>query len=102
MSRKEINLYVFIGDTDNVISKILNKIEAIEKLTPEDLKLLKSLYKNSYLRWISKSKINPIKFINYKIELEDSIRIIKNKIFLYLSSNKNKRYLLQKNQEIMG
>ena len=71
MSRKEINLYVFIGDTDNVISKILNKIEAIEKLTPEDLKLLKSLYKNSYLRWISKSKINPIKFINYKIELED-------------------------------
>ena len=93
--------YVFIGKTDENIKKILNKLENRLNIPKEEVLLLKNNYKDYYLDWISivKKKIR-IKFIPVKIEIDDSINEIRKKIFVYLSDEKNKYFILPQNQEL--
>ena len=93
--------YVFIGETNNEIDNILKKLEKRDNIQSNEVKILKAKYPKYYEIWINvvKKKIK-IKFINSKIQIDDTINEIRNKIFVYLSDEKNNNFLLPKNQEL--
>jgi hypothetical protein len=93
--------YVFIGETNNEIEHILKKLEKRDNIQSNEVKILKANYPKYYEEWINvvKKKIK-IKFINAKIQIDDTINEIRNKIFVYLSDEKNNNFLLPKNQEL--
>lgn len=97
LSRNKNNIlsYIFIGTQNNTIKSILNNIENKIKLSTKDKLLLNEVFgENNIESWV-KSKYN-IQFIYDIIQQNDNIKIIKNKIFYYLST-KNK-YVTQNNQ----
>lgn len=93
--------YVFIGDTDQSLSNIFKKLENRQGINKDEIILLKKNYPEYYTGWINivKNKIK-IKFIAYKIHIDDSINEIRNKIFIFLSNPESKSYILPKNQEL--
>ena len=93
--------FVFIGKIDNDLRPILNKLENRANIDKKEVILLRDNYSDYYLDWINivKKKIK-IKFIPYKIEIDDSINEIRKKIFIYLSDPNNKLYILPENQEL--
>ena len=93
--------YVFIGKTENRFKEIFEKLENRKTILKEEIILLKNNYPDYYLDWINivKSKIL-IKFIEYKIEIDDSINEIRKKIFIYLSDFEKKIFILPENQEL--
>jgi len=94
--------YVFIGIIEPKILEILKKFEDRKKITGDEIKILKEKYSNDDINnWINivKNKIK-IKFIQEKIQIDDTISDIRKKIFIYLSDIENKKYILQENQEL--
>jgi hypothetical protein len=93
--------YVFIGTTENIITVILNKLEKRQSITKDEVVLLKQNYPNDYLEWINIVKKNiVINFIPHKIQIDDSISDIREKIFIYLSDETKQKYILPQNQEL--
>ena len=94
--------YVFIGKIEEKINNILKKFEDRKNISSEEIKVLKEIYSNDEINnWknIVKNKIK-IKFIQEKIQIDDTISDIRKKIFIYLSDVENKKYILQENQEL--
>lgn len=93
--------YVFIGEVEENIRKILNKLEKRENIYKEEVLLLKNKYPNDVMNWIKivKDKIK-IYFLPYKIQIDDTVSDIKKKIFVYLSNPDEKKYILPENQEL--
>ena len=92
-------IYIFIGELDNDIKKIIKKIESKEKITKKEEKDLEEKYPNDikYLLKLISSKFK-VKFIEDKIRLNDTIKTIRNKIFLFLSNEKTKNFIIPNNQ----
>ena len=104
MSRNSLDrsdYYVFIGDVQNDIKRILRKLENRETILKSEVILLKNSYKKYYQTWIDivKNK-NYIKFIYTRINMDDSINETKMKIFVYLSNDAKNIYYLPPNQEL--
>ena len=103
VNRDKREYYVFIGTVSEEISNILHKIETRKNIKTEEVRILKTNYPNEFLNWIKVAKedknIN-IKFINNKIYIDDSIREIKNKIFIFLSNLEKKEFIIPENQEL--
>ena len=100
ISREKKIVYIFIGVVEEDIKKLLNKIENKESITNKtELNKLKKLYKNELTSWIKyiKEKID-IKFIYNNIKINDSLSVIRKKIFYYCSYGNN--YFLPENQEL--
>ena len=96
LTRLENKHYIFIGSYPSELESTINKLEGSNKLTKMESKLLKEHYPSS-TNW-DKLK-NPI-FISECINVDDSIDIIKLKIFSRLSDPSKGKYLLDKNQEL--
>jgi len=94
-----IENYVFIGTTNDIISNILLKLEDRKSISGDEVKILRKMYPDDYNDWINmvKNKIK-IKFIKNKIRIDDTIGEIRKKIFVYLS--KPDEYILPENQEL--
>jgi hypothetical protein len=93
--------YVFIGDVDINIKNILTKIENRIDIKKEEVIILKNNYKDYYLDWIDIiRKRNKIKFVESKINIDDTILNIREKIFVYLSDEKTKSFIIPQNQEL--
>ena len=94
--------YVFVGDYDNTFERIFKRFENRENIPSEDIKLLKTKYKDEYKKWIAIVQENKkkIKFIKSTIRIDDSINEIKRKIFVFLSNPDDKKYILTENQEL--
>ena len=77
--------YVFVGDYDNTFEIIFKKFENRENIPSNDIKLLKTKYKDDYKKWITIVQENKkkIKFIKSTIRIDDSINEIKRKIFVF-------------------
>ncbi len=92
---------VFIGKVDDNIKNILKKLENRSSIVKTEVLLLKTTYPQYYMEWINivKQKVK-IRFIEMKINIDDSISEIKKKIFVYLSKTENKNYIIPENQEL--
>ena len=101
IKRDSKKYYVFIGKVDSEMNSILNKIENRKNISSSEVVLLKKTFPDEYLEWIKivKEK-NKIKFIDNKIHIDNTINDIRKKIFIYLSDDENKEYILPENQEI--
>ena len=100
VSRGKVDMFIFVGIVNNIYKKIFKKIEENEKINKEEQQLLENEYKPYFKKWIENPNNVKIKFIYDKIQTEDSIRIIKNKIFVYLSNPKKNYYILPINQQL--
>jgi hypothetical protein len=104
LSNKKNNIneyYVFIGNTNEEITNILKKIEDRKNISKEEVSLLDNKYKKYYKDWINITmKRDKIKFIKSKIRIDDTISDIRKKIFIYLSDEESKSYILPENQEL--
>ena len=91
---------VFIGKVDEKIDIILKKLEKRANIAKEEVLVLKLAYPQYFIEWINivKNKIK-IKFINIKINIDDTISEIRKKVFVYMSNNEEKEYILPENQE---
>ena len=102
MARTNESFYIFIGnDISKRMGEIINKIEKKTKLTINDQQYLKKTYKLYYKSWLSivKRKTRII-FIYDNIRIDDSIKDIKNKIFIYTSDIKKDDFLIPQNQQL--
>ena len=101
VKRDENKYYVFTGKVNNDLKIILEKIENRKNISSTEVILLKKTYPNYYMTWINIVKDKKkIKFINIKINIDDTINDIRKKIFIYLSDVEKKEYILPENQEI--
>lgn len=101
VKRNENKYYVFIGKVNNDIKIILEKIENRKNISSSEVIILKKTYPKYYMDWINIVKERKkIKFIDVKINIDDTINDIRKKIFIYLSDNEQKKYILPENQEI--
>jgi hypothetical protein len=83
------------------MNSILNKIENRKNISSSEVVLLKKTFPNEYLDWIKIVKDKKkIKFIYNKIYIDNTINDIRKKIFIYLSDDEKKEYILPENQEI--
>jgi hypothetical protein len=100
-SRINNEYYVFIGDVEENIRKILNKLENRQNIYKEEVSVLKNKYPNDVMNWVKivKDKIK-IYFLPYQIQIDDTISDIRKKIFIYLSNPEKKNYILPENQEL--
>ena len=101
MSRTNKEYYVFTGSVDNEMRNIFDKLENRKNIAKEEVILLKKNYSDYYTDWIKivKEKIK-IKFLPYKIYIDDSIEAIRKKIFVFMSDPEKKEYILPQNQEL--
>ena len=100
ISREKKIVYIFIGIVDESIKKLLNKIEKKESIKSKvEMNKLKKEFKNELPIWIKfiKDKVD-IKFIYNYIKINDSISLIRKKIFYYCSQDN--KYILPENQEL--
>ena len=96
------DVYIFIGDIDESLKKILTKIEKKESIKDKnELNKLKLNFKNELPKWLSyiKNKVD-IKFIYNLIRVNDNIGLIRKKIFYYCSNSSKNEYILPENQEL--
>ena len=84
IEQNKYNLYVFVGDL--VTADIEEIFEQIENKRNYDNKLLIAIYGKNYNKILGIDKpYNQIKFINDTINIDDTIDIIKKKIFINLN-----------------
>ena len=89
--------YLFVGDIDDKIKNSLNNL-GTKKLNENDKKNIKKDYPIYYKDWL---KIDcEVVIINNKIREDDSIYLIKNKLFAYLSNLANDYYIIPNNQQL--
>ena len=102
ISNSNKNVYIFVGLMEDSIKSILKKIENKENIkNKEELNILKTNFKNELQLWLKyiKDKVK-IKFIYNLIRNNDSLSVIKKKIFYYCSNNKENKYIIPENQEL--
>ena len=95
--KKNTISYFFVGNQDNILKEILNNIENNKELDEKDNIILNESIEQYIIEEWMKSKYS-IKFIYDSIYNDDTIKIIKKKIFYYFSDIKNKKYVLPNNQ----
>ena len=89
--------YLFVGDVNNNLKNTLMKL-GTDKINSNDIKILKKEYPLYYKEWL---KINcNVEIVNNKIREDDSIYLIKNKIFAYISKLSEDYYIIPNNQQI--
>ena len=93
-------LYVFIGIIDKDTQTLIDKIIAKDELKDTEKKKLEIHYKKHLHFWLKSANKHPIFFINEKIYPDDSITIIKKKIFFYLSNKTKNIFYIENNQEL--
>ena len=95
-------LYPFVGEVDENIKKLLQKIENRESIKNKSkVSELKKAFPQNYSKWIDFAlKKRKIKFIYEKIYLDDNIYDIRKKIFVYLSNYNQNDFILPENQEL--
>ena len=93
-------LYVFIGIVEKDVQLIINKISSEEKITTSEKNKLEKDYKKYLDFWLKTAKKYPIRFINDKIYPDDTVTILKKKIFFYLSDKTKQIFYIENNQEI--
>ena len=101
--QKNREYYVFIGTVSEEINNIIHKIENRKNIKTEEVRILKNNYPNEFYNWIKVAKEDKnikIKFIKNKINIDDTIREIKNKIFIFLSDLENRKFIIPENQEL--
>ena len=88
-------LYPFVGEVDENIKKILQKIENRESIKNKSkVSELKKAFPHNYSKWIDFAiKKRKIKFIYEKIYLDDNIYDIRKKIFVYLSNYNQNNFI---------
>lgn len=96
LTRLENKQYIFIGTYPSEFEEIIGKLEKGKKLTDKENKLLKEHYPSSAY-W---HKLKNPTFISECIYVDDSIDVIKLKLFSRLSDPAHSKYLLDKNQEL--
>ena len=93
--------YVFVGEVSKQMQTILEKLEKRKNIDKESTQLLKLEYKDYYLNWVKLLKEREfIKFIYFKIRLDDNLQEIKQKIFIHLSDPDKSDWILPNNQEL--
>jgi hypothetical protein len=100
---KNREYYIFIGTISEEINNIILKIENRRNIKTNEVRILKNNYPIEYKEWIKIAKDDKntiIKFIKNKINIDDSIRELKNKIFIFLSDLSKKKFIIPENQEI--
>lgn len=95
--KKNLITYIFVGNQDNEIKKILTHLENGETISDKDNSVLKNHFKSQYSLLV-KHKTKNIKFIYHGIYVDDTIQNIRRKIFVFLSTEKD--ILPEKNQEL--
>ena len=92
-------LYVFIGNnrTDK-IKKMCEKISNKERLTKPELSDLKKIYTDVNL-WLKCMKYE-VHFIEDEIYLDDTVIMIRKKIFYYLSNLNGNNLFIENNQQL--
>ena len=94
--------YIFIGDIDESLKKIVLKLENKESVRNKtELNKLKSNFKNELPKWLNyiKQKVD-IKFIFNYIKNNDNLITIKKKIFYYCSDYNKNKFILPENIEL--
>jgi len=102
ISKNKKEVFIFVGDIDESLKKILNKIQNKESIKDKtELKKLELHFKDELPIWkvYIKNKI-PIYFIYNLIRINDNVSIIRKKIFYYLSNPSKNNYILPENQEL--
>jgi hypothetical protein len=81
--------------------KIFNKIEreGFKSISADEKEKLKKKFGSGLVDG-SWSKMKSIKFVYDRIYLDDTINMIRKKIFVYLSDPDKNNYLIEKNQEL--
>ena len=95
--------YIFVGTVSEHVYSLLKKLENLQNIKGEDAKLLRETFPKNLNTWVklaNKKDIYKIKFIQNRIEIDDSINEIRKKIFVFLSDTENGDYLLPENQEL--
>ena len=99
ITRNNNILYCFIGNhTPDIIYNILQKIENNTGISNKEKEKIQEYYKYNSDPWFDKSTKTKIKFIKESIYIDDTISILKKKIFYYLGNNKLKFF--ENNQEL--
>ena len=93
---KEENRYVFVGNTYN--NRILKKIENKIPITKKEIKKLDSILETNYSQYNWHEYKHPIKFIKYRIHVDDTVENLRNKIFIVLSTEED--YIIPNNQQL--
>ena len=103
VSRIFTHIYIFVGNISNTsIKSILNKIEKKENIHMNEQKILQEYFGSVYKNWLNyykKDKVD-IHFINEMIEMNDTLHLIRKKIFYFLSNPSKNKYILPENQEL--
>jgi len=89
--------YVFVGNVDKNIKELLYNLETKGTLPVRDKKILEK-YFGKNVGIVTKHKTKNFKYIYQKIYTDDSISVIRKKIFGFLSLEKD--LLLEQNQEL--
>jgi len=99
-NRLYVKNYVFVGKVEESIKEIFNKLEKNILLSKSDISKIQKVYSNDEIKlWIRCSK-KEIKFIDDIIYLDDTINIIRKKIFFYLSNLNENKFFIENNQEL--
>jgi hypothetical protein len=103
VSRFQKKIYVFnnIGNYDEIIRRLLKKIEKNQTLLNNELDdLYKHFSTEQIQKWIQYSKKYVLSFVNEYIYQDDQIHIIRKKLMIHLSNPNENKYLLENNQQI--
>lgn len=101
--------YVFVGEVSSKITSILSKIEKGSKPNDADKKNLSEHFGRDYNAKLglhvlhgpeSEQIWNKVTFIYDYINSDDSVFMIRKKIFIYLSEPSKNKYLIETNQEL--
>ncbi len=82
-------IYVFAGDVDTKLKTVFDKITEKKSITNDDETILEKEYGTVYKTWLTYKNFV---FINDKILPDDTIKSIKNKIFVYASNKSKNNY----------
>jgi hypothetical protein len=100
INKDTYNIYIFIGNTNESIKKIIIKKELNSSLTDSEKEIFKSFLGrgNKDILDLKNKSGGSIKYINDIIHIDDSIQLLKKKIFINLSNNE--KYILPEHQHL--
>ncbi len=102
ITKDKYNIYIFIGNINENIKKITMKKESNTTLTKSEEQIFESFLgpKNKGILNLKNDSGGGIHYINELIHIDDSIQIIKKKIFINLSNNTGQEYILPEHQHL--
>ena len=95
--KKKLFTYIFVGEQEKEIKDILYNLESKKTLNQKETNILKEKFKN-YFNVLTKHKPIPFKFIYQRIYPDDTISMIRKKIFCFISVQND--VLIEQNQEL--